>query len=216
MTNWGGKMKKDNKKNKKEEEKETKDEGTEVEITTSDDEETAETEETETADAKEVASLKADLAKAEEKNEKLNQQKLRIMAEYDNFKRRTQKEKSELYNDAVVDVNKLWLELYDNLERAVEAIEDLDKDSDVDEIKDALSGVKQIQKQGEKIIDSQGIKEIPALGEEFNPKLHAAVQREEASDDDEDSGKEIITEVFLKGYELDDRIIRHSLVKVKN
>lgn len=158
---------------------------------------------TESAETDKVKELEAKIAS-------LKDSRLRVMAEYDNFKRRSQKEMARIYQDASSDVNSKWLDILDNLDRASEAVSQLDDNSDMDAINEALSGLKQIAKQADKVLQDQGIEEIPALNEKFDPNLHAAVLQN--SSGEHESGT--ITKVFVKGYKNKDRVIRHSVVEV--
>lgn len=158
---------------------------------------------TESAETDKVKELEAEIAS-------LKDSRLRVMAEYDNFKRRSQKEMARIYQDASSDVNSKWLDILDNLDRASEAVSQLDDNSDMDAINEALSGLKQIAKQADKVLQDQGIEEIPALNEKFDPNLHAAVLQN--SSGEHESGT--ITKVFVKGYKNKDRVIRHSVVEV--
>lgn len=157
----------------------------------------------ESAEADKIKELEAEIAS-------LKDSRLRVMAEYDNFKRRSQKEKTRIYQDASSDVNSKWLDIVDNLGRASEAVGQLDENSDLNTINEALSGLKQIAKQADKVLQDQGIEEIPALNEKFDPNLHAAVLQN--SSGEHESGT--ITKVFVKGYKNKDRVIRHSVVEV--
>ena len=157
----------------------------------------------ESAEADKIKELEAEIAS-------LKDSRLRVMAEYDNFKRRSQKEKTRIYQDASSDVNSKWLDIVDNLDRASEAVGQLDENSDLNTINEALSGLKQIAKQADKVLQDQGIEEIAALNEKFDPNLHAAVLQN--SSGEHESGT--ITKVFVKGYKNKDRVIRHSVVEV--
>lgn len=139
-----------------------------------------------------------------------NDQYARLAAEFDNYKKRTTREKSNLYTDIKAQVNKEWLALVDNLDRASVAIESLSEEDDKVKYKDAIGGVVQISKQAKNILESQGVEEIEALNQVFNPDLHEAVSIEESDDYDIDT----VTEVLLKGYKINDKVIRHSIVKV--
>ena len=127
---------------------------------------------------------------------------LRLTAEYDNYRKRTVKEKEGIYSDAYVDVLKEIIPILDNLERAVAAdgsIEDLKKGIDMT--------IKGCQDSFTKL----GVEEIDTSGE-FDPNVHNAVMHIE----DENLDKNVIAEVFQKGYKKDDKIIRHTMVKVAN
>lgn len=149
----------------------------------------------------EIAALKEDLAEA-------NDNKLRLAAEYDNFRKRSRQEKDDLYQKSIIDVCSAWLPLLDNLDRAVTAMQGIEHE----ESKQAAEGVVLVQRQAEEILEKLGVKEIPALGESFDPMLHEAVLHVE----DEEKGSSEIVEVFLKGYAIGDKVLRHSVVKVAN
>ena len=127
---------------------------------------------------------------------------LRLRAEYDNYRRRSIKEKEGIYSDAYVDVVKEILPVIDNLERAIAAdgtLEDLKK------------GVEMTMKGCQDAFSKLGVEEIDATGE-FDPNFHTAVMHIE----DESLEKNVVAEVFQKGYKKDDKIIRHTMVKVAN
>ncbi|MBO4898319.1 MAG: nucleotide exchange factor GrpE [Clostridia bacterium] len=131
---------------------------------------------------------------------------LRVSAEYDNFRKRTQKEKESLFSDGKAACAASLLPLADNMERALAAA---DEDSGADGI---LEGLKMISKQLSDIFKSLSIEEIPAKGEQFDPELHNAVMHieDEAVDDN------TVVEEFQKGYMMDGKVLRHSMVKVAN
>lgn len=139
----------------------------------------------------------------------LNDRYVRLVAEYDNYRKRTQKERESLYTDAVVDVAKEWLPIIDNVERAMcFSIEDSHETA-----QKVADGIKMIHRQITEVFDKFGIEEIPcAEGDCFDPNLHEAVLHSE----DEERGEQCIAQVFQKGYRTADRIIRHSVVKVVN
>lgn len=130
----------------------------------------------------------------------------RLAAEFDNFRKRTQKEKERIYIDAVADVAGKFLPVVDNLERAVTAAEQ-------EESKGLQEGVNLIFKQTLDALDKLGIKPIEAVGTCFDPEIHHAVMHIE----DDTLECNIITEEFQKGYIYKDEVvIRHSMVKVAN
>jgi len=141
-------------------------------------------------------------AKAEETRDRL----LRLTAEFDNFRKRTQKEKDSLYRDGMASAAQSFLPLADNIERCIDAAAD---DANVQEIK---KGMDMILKQLKDILKAMSIEEISAVGEEFNPELHEAVMHIE--DDAVDTN--IVMEEFKKGYMMNGKVIRHSMVKVAN
>ena len=131
----------------------------------------------------------------------------RTLAEFDNFRKRTVKEKAVMYDDGVRNTIEKLLSVIDNLERAV-AVQEGKADAE-----DAFfKGVKMTLVQFREILHSIGVEEIQALGEKFDPNLHAAV----AHEDDENYGENEIILEMLKGYKYKDKVIRHSMVKVAN
>ncbi|MGM9933722.1 nucleotide exchange factor GrpE [uncultured Clostridium sp.] len=127
---------------------------------------------------------------------------LRLRAEYDNYRKRTAKEKEGIYSDAYVDVIKEILPIIDNLERAIAA------DGSLEDLK---KGVEMTMKGCQDAFNKLGIEEIDATGE-FDPNFHNAVMHVE----DENLDKNVVAEVFQKGYKKDSKIIRHTMVKVAN
>jgi len=128
---------------------------------------------------------------------------LRLAAEYDNYRKRSQKEREALYVDVRSNVASKFLPVYDNLERAM-----------LQETEDQafLKGVEMTLAQLWEIFQELGVSKIPAVGETFNPELHNAVYHIE----DEQYGENEIVEQFLTGFMLGDKVIRHSVVKVAN
>lgn len=134
--------------------------------------------------------------------EALKDRLLRQTAEYENFRKRTAKEKEGIYTDACADVIKELLPVADNLERAIAAegsFEDLKK------------GIEMTMKGLDSAFEKLGVEEIDASGE-FDPNMHQAVMHIE----DENFDKNVVAEVFMKGYKRGDKVIRHSVVKVAN
>ena len=131
---------------------------------------------------------------------------LRMLAEYDNFKKRTMKEKETLYKEGIADGAEKLLTVLDNLDRAAAV------DVSQSDAQSVVDGVNKILEQAKEVFEKLGIEEIPAKGEPFNPELHNAVMHEE----NDEFGENTVSEVFLKGYKMGDRIIRHSMVKVAN
>lgn len=137
----------------------------------------------------------------------LNEQYLRLAAEYDNFKRRTAKEKVQIYTNSVADVVEQILPFVDNIARAT-AVEVTSEDA-----KQLLEGIKLVERQFLEALTSIGVEEIKAVGEKFDPNMHNAVMH---VDDETIEGQEIVVEEFIKGYIYKDKVIRHSTVKVAN
>ena len=128
---------------------------------------------------------------------------LRLAAEYDNYRKRTAREKEHLYNDAKIDTIKPFLAVLDNLERGVSQFEEGDAHR---------QGLELICKQFEEVLTKLNVAEIPALGEKFDPEKHNAVMHTE----DETAAENTVVEVFQKGYTLGDKILRFAMVKVAN
>lgn len=147
--------------------------------------------------------LKKEKKPTKEEYDLLNDKYLRICAEYDNFRKRSQKEKDGLYGDIRSNVVTSFLPVYDNLVRA------LDTKTEDEAYR---KGVEMIMSQFNQTLEKLGVTEIPALGEKFDPALHNAVMHT----DDETKGENEIVEVFQKGFRLGDKIIRFAMVKVAN
>ena len=135
----------------------------------------------------------------EEKDDRLK----RLMAEFDNFKKRSSKEREGLYNSLVSDIFTSLLPVIDNLEKAVKV-----------ETKHSnyKQGVEMVLKQFKDVLTANGVKEIDTIGKTFDPELHEAV----GSVVDENLGEKEIKEEYRKGYIIDGKVIRHSLVVVAN
>ena len=155
---------------------------------------------------KEVAELKELLAGKIDELAEANDKYLRVLAEYDNFKKRTQKEKEAIYIDSVGDTVTALLPVIDNFERAISSFSDEDKQSDF------FKGIEMIYNQMMESFSKMGVEPIKALDEEFNPELHNAVMHIE----DETVADNIIVEEFQKGYMYREKVIRYSMVKVAN
>ena len=132
-----------------------------------------------------------------------NDRYLRLMAEYDNYRKRSQKEKDNLYGEIRANAVKEFLPVFDNLERALAA-------ETTDEA--YRKGVEMIMAQFNKTLEKLGVTEIKSLGEKFDPQFHNAVMHVE----DEEKGENEIVEVFQKGFMLGDKVIRFAMVKVAN
>ena len=166
---------------------------------------------------KEKKSKKDDKPKDEKKEEKKSEKKpslsdelktandkyLRLMAEYDNFRKRSQKEKDSLYGDVKAETLKKFLPVYDNLVRAL-------AQSTEDEA--YRRGVEMIMNQFNVTMEKLGVTEIECLGKKFDPAFHNAVMHVE----DEEKGENEIVEVFQKGFMMGDKVIRFAMVKVAN
>ena len=150
-----------------------------------------------------VAALEAEKDALEKEKAALNDKYLRICAEYDNFRRRSQKEKDNLYGEIKANTVQQFLPVYDNLTRAL-------KQGTEDEA--YRKGVEMIMTQFENTLEKLGVKKIESLGQTFDPKLHNAVMHV----DDEEQGENTIVEVFQEGFTVNDKVIRFAMVKVAN
>ena len=139
----------------------------------------------------------------EKKYNDVNEKYMRTLAEYDNYRKRTIKEKESIYPEAKAVVVEKFLPVMDNFQRAIDSAENKDG---------FYEGVVMLKKQMEDVLTALGVEEIKSVGEEFNPELHNAVMHI----DDEEQGENVIVEEFQKGYKIGDRVIRHSMVKVAN
>lgn len=144
--------------------------------------------------------------KKAEKIEELTDRLTRQMAEFDNFRKRTEKEKSQMYEIGAKDIIEKILPVVDNFERGIAAVPEEEKSNPFAE------GMEKIYKQLMTTLEEIGVKPIEAVGQEFDPDFHNAVMHVE----DEEVGENIITEEFQKGYLYRDSVVRHSMVKVAN
>ena len=129
---------------------------------------------------------------------------VRLTAEYDNYRKRTTKEKDTIYQDAKADTIKAFLAVYDNLERAAQ--------SEGGEDSPHKKGLEMIFAQYKDILKSLGVEEIEAKGATFDPEMHNAVMHI----DDESLGENVVAQVFQAGFKMGDKVIRHSIVQVAN
>ena len=144
--------------------------------------------------------------KKDEKIEELTDRLTRQMAEFDNFRKRTEKEKSQMYEIGAKDIIEKILPIVDNFERGLSSMPEEEKATPFAE------GMEKIYKQLMTTLESIDVKPIEAVGKEFNPDFHNAVMHVE----DEELGENIIAEEFQKGYTYRDSVVRHSMVKVAN
>ena len=184
----------------------------------------SDTEETETDGAAEAEeTVDAEGSEAEEKTEseeekkdprdakieELNDKHIRLMAEFENFRKRSEKEKDQMFETGVKSVVEKILPVVDNFERALQMAEQ--KNADEDAEKDPfMDGMEKVYKQLQAGLDEIGVKPIEAVGKEFNPDFHNAVMQEES--EEFESG--IICKELLKGYTYRDSVVRHSMVSV--
>ena len=181
-------------------------------------EETAEAEATETAETEETKAdagpdKKGFFGKKKEKKDKKDEQIAELtdkvkrqLAEFENFRNRTEKEKSQMYMVGARDVIEKLLPVVDNFERGLKSIPEDQKDGPV------ASGMEMIYKQLITVLTDLGVTPIEAVGQEFDPNLHNAVMHAE----DEELGENTVSEEFQKGYKYKDAVLRHSMVKVVN
>ena len=177
-------------------------------------EETEETsEETGSEEAKEDAEKKTGKKlfgkkkdKKDEKIEELTDKLTRQMAEFDNFRKRTEKEKSQMYEVGAKDIIEKILPVVDNFERGLDAVKEEDKEDPF------VQGMEKVYKHLVTTLEGIEVKPIEAVGQTFDPNFHNAVMHVE----DENFGENIVAEEFQKGYTYRDSVVRHSMVKVAN
>ena len=153
---------------------------------------------------KQQQELDKQIADADKKLADEQDKYLRLAAEYDNYRKRTAKEKDNLYQDAKADTIKEFLAVYDNLERAVA--------TEGDEDSPHKKGLEMIFHQYQEILKKLGVTEIEAQGQPFDPEKHNAVMHI----DDENLGENVVSQVFQAGFLLGDKVIRHAIVQVAN
>ena len=193
---------------------ETSEEVTETADAVEETENTAEQEDTsdeeaETEDAsgdkpKKEGFFKKKKDKKDEQIEELNDRVRRQMAEFDNFRKRTEKEKSQMFNMGAKHIIEKILPVVDNFERGFSTVEEADKEDAF------VQGMSQVYKQLMTELESIGVKPIEAVGQEFNPDFHNAVMQGES--EEYESG--IVAQEFVKGYMYKDTVVRHSMVAV--
>ncbi len=164
---------------------------------------TQENKELENNEKKEEKTENRELADTKLELEETTDRLKRVMAEFENFKKRSNKEREMLYNTILGDIIESFLPVIDNLEKAVEA-----KTED----ENYKQGVKLVLKQFNDVLTKLGIEEIKTVGETFDPELHDAV----SSIQDETKGEKEVVQEFRKGYKIGTRIIRHAMVVVAN
>lgn len=142
--------------------------------------------------------------KKDEKIEELTDQLKRQMAEFDNYRKRTEKEKASMYVIGAKDIVEKMLPIVDSFERGLATVSDSEDPF--------AQGMEKVYKQLMTAFDEMGVKPIEAVGQEFNPDFHNAVMHVE----DEELGENVVAEEFQKGYLYKDTVIRHSMVKVAN
>ena len=184
----------------------TKEEAAEDEAKEAETEDSKESDTEEKKSGKKLFGKKDKKDKKDEKIEELTDRLTRQMAEFDNFRKRSEKEKSQMYEIGAKDIIEKILPVVDNFERGLDSIPEEEKGSPFAE------GMEKIYKQLMTTLDSLGVKPIKAVGQEFNPDFHNAVMHVE----DEEFGENVVAEEFQKGYMYRESVVRHSMVKVAN
>ena len=147
--------------------------------------------------------LNEQISKLKDELEDIKDRHKRLIAEFDNLKKRSAKEREGLYNSIIGDIISSLLPVIDNLEKATEA------DSKDEEYK---KGIELVLKQFKDVLNANGVKEIEAVGQPFDPELHEAVSMIQ----DENLGEKIVAQEYRKGYMIGNKVIRHSMVVVAN
>lgn len=145
--------------------------------------------------------------KKDEKIEELNDRLVRQMAEFDNFRKRSEREKSQMFEIGAKDIIEKILPVIDNMERGLATVS-----PEVMETDAFVQGMEKVYKHFMTVLEQTGVKPIEAVGSEFNPDFHNAVMHIE----DETVGENIVVEEFQKGYMYKESVVRHSMVKVAN
>ena len=157
----------------------------------------------------ELIATRAELKRIEAENAELKDRLARRQADFENYRKRVDRERTETYNRVVADIATKLLPVLDNLKRALEAEASVES-SESDEFRHFLSGVDLIYKQLNGVLEALGVKPIAAVGEPFNPHVHEAVVTEATDDFEPDT----VMQEIVAGYRLGDKLIRPALVKV--
>ena len=160
-------------------------------------------------DKAELVATRSELKRVEGENAELKNQLARRQADFENYRKRVERERSETYNRVVADVAAKLLPVVDNLKRALDAEASVEA-AESDEFRHFLSGVDLISKQLNGVLDALGVKPIAAVGEKFDPHIHEAVVSEPTDDYEPDT----VMQEIVAGYRLGDKLIRPALVKV--
>ena len=184
----------------------TKEEAAEDEAKETETEDSKESDTEEKKSGKKLFGKKDKKDKKDEKIDELTDRLTRQMAEFDNFRKRTEKENSQMYEVGAKDIIEKILPVVDNFERGLDAVKEEDKEDPF------IQGMEKVYKQLMTTLEGIEVKPIEAVGQEFDPNLHNAVMHVE----DENLGENIIAEEFQKGYMYRDSVVRHSMVKVAN
>jgi molecular chaperone GrpE len=160
-------------------------------------------------DTAELIATRSELKRVQTENAELKDRLARRQADFENYRKRVERERSETYNRVVADVATKLLPVSDNLKRALDAESSVEA-AESDEFRHFLSGVDLICKQLNGVLEALGVKPIPAVGEQFDPHVHEAVVTEATDEYEPDT---VIQEI-VAGYRLGDKLIRPALVKV--
>ncbi len=144
--------------------------------------------------------------KKDEQIAELNDRVMRTMAEFENFRKRTDKEKADMFENGARNVIEKLLPVIDSFERGLSILSEEEKASPI------AAGMDKIHKQFLKVLEDMGVTPIEAVGKEFDPNFHNAVMH----GDDDKFGENIVSEEFQKGYLYKDKVVRYSMVKVEN
>lgn len=181
-------------------------EETDDEVSSEETKEAEEEPEEEPEDSKKPRKFGRKKDKRDEQIAELQDKVTRQMAEFDNFRKRSEKEKAAMYSMGARDVLEKMLEVLDNFERGFDAVEEDDQDDAF------VQGMQMVYKQMLEALEKLGVKPIEAVGQPFDPNYHNAVMHE----DNEEAGESEVVAEFQKGYMYHDDVIRHSMVKVAN
>jgi molecular chaperone GrpE len=157
----------------------------------------------------ELVATRSELKRVEAENAELKDKLARRQADFENYRKRVDRERSETYNRVVVDIAGKLLPVLDNLKRALDAEASVEA-TESDEFRHFLSGVDLIYKQLNGLLEAFGVQPIAAVGEKFNPHVHEAVDVEASDEHDPDT----VLQEIVAGYKLGDKLIRPALVKV--
>jgi len=160
-------------------------------------------------DTAELIATRSELKRVETENAELKDKLARRQADFENYRKRVERERSETYNRVVADIAAKLLPVLDNLKRALETEASVEA-AESDEFRHFLSGVDLICKQLNGVLEALGVKPIAAVGEQFDPHIHEAVVTEATDDYEPDT---VIQEI-VAGYRLGEKLIRPALVKV--
>jgi len=169
-------------------------------------EEKERSDETETGENNELEDIKLKLDDKSKQCEEYLNMLQRTAAEFDNFKKRTAREKEALYTEAVSDVVSAFLPVVDSIERAIQVCSGQQEEQSIRE------GMELVKRQVNDVLKKLGVEELNCVGADFNPEFHNAVMHIT----DDSYGQNVVVEEFQKGYVFKDKVIRHSMVKVAN